>query len=88
MYLMYVDESGDSGIANSPTNYFSLSGLVIHERDWRTFVNQIVAFRQTMKAVHGLPVRTEIHAAEYIRRPPVPGMPKHVRLAILRNLLD
>jgi len=30
----------------------------------------------------------EIHAAEFIRHPPVPGMPKHIRLAILRNLLD
>ena len=31
MYLMYVDESGDSGLVNSPTRYFVLTGMVVHE---------------------------------------------------------
>ena len=34
MFLMYVDESGDSGLINSPSTHFVLSGLVIHESDW------------------------------------------------------
>lgn len=88
MYLMYVDESGDTGLVNSPTAHFAQSGLVIHESRWRDFVNQMVAFRRTMKTVHGLPVRTEIHASHFIKRPPVPGMQRYVRLAILRNLID
>jgi len=88
MYLMYVDESGDSGLVGSPTTHFALSGLVVHESRWRDFVHQIAAFRKTMKTVHGLPIRTEIHAAHYIKSPPIPGMDRHVRLAILRNFLD
>jgi hypothetical protein len=88
MYLMYVDESGDTGVANSPTSYFGLSGLVIHESQWRNFVSQLVGFRKTLKAVYGLPIRTEIHASEFIQSPPIPGMARHIRLAILRNFLD
>jgi hypothetical protein len=88
MYLMYVDESGDAGLVGSPTTHFALSGLVIHESDWRTFIGQMKAFRATIKGAYGLPMRAEIHASEYIRRPPVPGMARFKRLAILRHLLD
>ena len=35
MYLMYVDESGDIGLVNSPTRYFVLVGLVLHELRWQ-----------------------------------------------------
>ena len=28
---MYVDESGDVGLVGSPTRYFVLVGLVVHE---------------------------------------------------------
>jgi len=41
-----------------------------------------------MRSVHGLPRRTEIHASEFIRKAPIPGMPRYVRLAILRNFID
>lgn len=85
---MYVDESGDTGLARSPTTHFALSGLAIHESQWRSFVTQIAAFRRTMKAAYGLPVRTEIHASEYLRRPPFPGMARFSRLAVLRNFID
>ena len=85
---MYVDESGDCGLSGSPTRYFSLVGITVHESRWRDFHNQLVVFRRTMKAVHKLPTRLEIHASEYIRRPPVSGMQKHVRLSILRQYLD
>jgi hypothetical protein len=43
---MYVDESGDSGLDNSPTRYFVLTGLVIHELRWRAYLEQMVNFRQ------------------------------------------
>jgi hypothetical protein len=88
MYLMYVDESGDTGLVNSPTTHFALSGIVIHESHWREFTIQMVAFRKALKVAYGLPIRTEIHASEFIKSPPVAGMARHIRLAILRNLLD
>ena len=87
MYLMYVDESGDTGLAGSPSPYFCLSGIVVHERRWRDFLNRLIAFRRTLKSVYGLPVRSELHASEYIRFA-VHGLQKHERLAILRNTID
>jgi hypothetical protein len=88
MYIMYVDESGDTGMVRSPTRYFALSSLIVHERRWRELIDRLIAFRKTLRAAYALPLRTEIHAAEFIRHPPVPGMPRHIRLAILRNFID
>jgi hypothetical protein len=88
MYIMYVDESGDTGMIRSPTRHFALSSLVVHERRWRELIDRLIAFRKTLRAAYGLPLRIEIHASEFIRHPPIPGMARHIRLAILRNLLD
>lgn len=88
MYVMYVDESGDTGLSGSPTAHFALSGITVHESRWRDYLNHLVAFRRTLKRVYSLPMRAEIHASEYIRRPPIPSLQKHQRLAILRNNLD
>ena len=85
---MYVDESGDVGLTGSPSSYFALTGITVHESRWRDFLERLVQFRRTMRAVYGLPLRTEIHAAEFIRRAPLPNIRKHQRLAILRNFLD
>ena len=87
---MYVDETGDTGLVNSPTRYFALSGLVVHESRWRDFIKVLIALRRTLKSVYGLPVRSEIHAAEFINASAAQcfGLPRHVRLAILRNTLD
>lgn len=88
MYLMYVDESGDSGMVNSPTQYFCLSGLVVHEMRWRDLMEQIVEFRRRMKAKYGLGVRDEIHAAEFIRGTAGKSMRRHDRLNLLKNFAD
>lgn len=87
MYIMYVDESGDTGLTHSPTDFFVLSGIVVHERRWRDFLNTLIAFRKTLRNVHNLPIRTEIHASHYINRRPI-ELARHVRLAVLRNSLD
>ena len=73
--------------SGSPTRYFALSGIVVHESRWRGFINHLIAFRKTLKAVHGFPVRAEIYASELINHRPF-DLPKHIRLAILRNTLD
>lgn len=84
---MYVDESGDTGLVGSPTRYFALSGIVVHESNWRDFLNTLIAFKKTQRLVNGLPIRAEIHASEFIHSR-VYGLDRHVRLAILRNTLD
>ncbi|WP_439395682.1 DUF3800 domain-containing protein [Bradyrhizobium sp. PMVTL-01] len=84
---MYVDESGDSGLVNSPTEYFVLSGLVVHESRWRDFLAALIALRRKLRANYGLPVRTEIHAAHFINKKPI-DLPRNTRLATLRVTID
>jgi hypothetical protein len=84
---MYVDESGDTGLIGSRSRFFSLSGIIVHESRWRDFINILISFRKTMRVVHGLPIRGEIHASEFVNKRPF-NIDRHVRLAILRNCLD
>jgi hypothetical protein len=63
MYMMYVDESGDCGLVNSPTRFFVLTGLVLHELRWRDYPEQLIAFRRRIRHQFGLRLREELHAA-------------------------
>jgi len=89
MYLMYVDESGDPGTANSPTRYFTLSGLVVNEVHWQSAMERIADFRQRMRSAFGLQLREEIHSAKFVTSPgPLVRISRHDRLAILRHFAD
>ncbi len=89
VYLMYVDESGDCGLVGSPTRYFVLSGLVIHESHWQVVLERLVAFRRRMRGLYGFRLREELHASMLINRPGgLSRIKKHDRLAILRGLVD
>jgi len=87
LYLMYVDESGDPGNNTAQSRYFCLSGIVVHESEWRNLIDASMKFRRTMKDVYGLPVRAEVHAVKLLRHSDF-NIEKHLRLAILRNYLD
>lgn len=69
MYLMYVDESGDSGLVNSPVQYFILSGLILHELRWKQFLDSMITFRRFLRENKGLKLREEIHASDFINNP-------------------
>ena len=90
MYLMYVDESGDSGLNNSPTDYFVLTGLVIHELRWRTYLEELILFRARMKEKFGLKLREEFHASHFISSPGdiAQRIPRNDRLAMIRHFAD
>jgi hypothetical protein len=89
MFLMYVDESGDTGLVNSPTRYFVLSGVVIHELIWREYLEVLIAFRRRMRLTFGLKLREEIHAAHFINRPgALVRIPRNNRLSIIRHFAD
>jgi hypothetical protein len=89
MYLMYADESGDSGLVASPTRYFILTGLVIHELRWHEALTRLVSFRQRMRSAFGLLMREEIHAGRMLTRPgPLVPIKRNDRLSIIRHLLD
>jgi hypothetical protein len=51
---MYVDESGDIGATSvSPTRYFILSAIVIHELRWRDILQELVQIQ--MYKIYKLP---------------------------------
>ena len=90
MYLMYVDESGDIGPINvSPTRYFILSAIVVHEMRWRNILQDLVQFRQTLKVTKGLKINEEIHCTNFISRPgPLVRIPRNDRLDIIKKCID
>lgn len=95
MFLMYVDESGDTGLpsAGSPTRYYCLSGLVVHELYWQTAHRQLVTFRQRLSQQYRVHLEDELHSAELIRlgtdlAPSLRVLRKHERLSILRQHAD
>lgn len=95
MYLMYVDESGDCGLPadGSPTRYFCLTGLVVHELRWLETHSQLLRFRRWLKRKYHVYLEDELHAAEMISKPSklahsLQRMRKYERLAIVRNLAD
>jgi len=66
MHLVYVDESGDPGVINSPTASYILSGIKIPARSWHDAQSRLLSFRQRMREHVGLKLSAEIHAAEFL----------------------
>ncbi len=68
MYLMYVDECGDSGLGDGASRYFILSGMVIHEAYWTQTLNEVSKMRRSIEEKYGLPLMEELHAGEMLGR--------------------
>jgi hypothetical protein len=86
---MYVDGSGDPGLINSPSRYYVLSGVILHELRWQTYLAQLIDYRQRMKISFGLILREEIHAAAMINRPKeLLRIKRNDRLTIIRAFAD
>ncbi len=86
---MYVDEVGDSGMVNSPTRYFVLTGLVVHELRWQGYLDQIIDFRRRMNAQFGFRLREELHAATLISSPgSLVRIRRNDRLTIIRGFAN
>ena len=89
MYLMYVDESGDTGFTNSPSNYFILSGLAVHELRWKDCLTRLYEFRKRIASNFNLRIHEEIRAARMMSRPgDLVKIKKHDRLTILRHFIN
>lgn len=63
MYIAYFDESGDSGFVNSPTRTFTLSAILIHDRNWLAALDQTISFRRFLYEQFHLRARDEIKAS-------------------------
>jgi hypothetical protein len=89
MYLFYIDESGDTGKINSPSRYFVLSAICIHESAWHQFLDEIVTFRRHLKKKYGLLMSEEIHAGVFINGSPnlKAGISLNDKLLILKECL-
>jgi len=86
---MFVDESGDSGLQNSPTRCFVLTGLVIHELRWQLYLDEIIRFRHHLRQKYGLRLREEFHASAFLNHPgDLIRIKRHDRLAMIRHLAD
>lgn len=68
MYIMYVDESGDPGVTGSPSQFYYLSAIVIHESFWLKFLNDSINLRRHLKNTKGLLMKEEIHASVFISK--------------------
>ncbi len=66
MFLLYADESGDPGKVNSPTNFYILSALVIHDSKWHQMIDELLEFRKNLREKKGFKIRDEIHAVELV----------------------
>ena len=89
MYIVYVDESGDIGLQNSPSNYFCLSAIIIHESKWDQTLNSIIDFRRFLREKYGFKLREEIHCSHFIHKPAeFQRIAKSMRLRLLRDVID
>lgn len=90
MYLMFVDESGDTGISDPPSGIFILSSIVIHESSWLRFLDDLIELRRSFKSQFGLKMSEEIHASEMVNgRPGFRAViRRNDRLDILKQCLD
>lgn len=79
MYLVYIDESGSHSDGSyvlgqnnwAPRNareseYFVLTGLVVHQNDWKTLFKKLKGIRENVKNTHGIPLNEYIHATELV----------------------
>jgi len=64
MYFMYVDESGDGGHNIATTKFFTLSGIIIRDSDWRVFFDRVKGLRKKLKDKYQIPIRAELHSCE------------------------
>jgi hypothetical protein len=94
---MYVDESGDTGLCppggKSPTRYFCLTGLVVHELRWTETLNELKRFRHWLKWKYKVYLDDELHAADMLMKPKslpksLQRLRKYERLAIIRHHAD
>lgn len=90
MYLMYVDESGVPGTNNSPTKYFILSAIIIHESYWFNLLDDLIQFKRLLKAKYGLLMKEEIHASVFLsgRAKLKNNIKRNDRLDLLKKCVD
>ena len=90
MYLAYIDESGDMGLINSPTTYFVLSCVLIHESRWLDTLDSLVSLRRQVSSIYSIPTQVEIKATDLIHGKGLLrsfGLTKNKRLDLYKSFI-
>lgn len=91
LYFAYFDESGDSGLhPSSPTRSFTLCGLLIHDQNWLSALDQTVAFRRYLRDQFRIPSRMELKASWLIHNKGgirASGLTFPARMAVYRAVM-
>ncbi len=66
MYIAYIDESGDVGLTNSPTHYYCLTALIVHEDCWHNNFNSIKTMRAILRKRYSIKLDEELHATDLV----------------------
>jgi hypothetical protein len=64
VWLTYFDESGDSGVTNSPTRFFVLSCVAVHDTRWTDTLDKLITMRRQIRKQHEISTRKEIKALD------------------------
>jgi len=67
MYIAYVDESGDPGRNLAITQYFTLSGIILADSNWKIFLEKVKIFRRELKMDFGLTLKADLRATDLWR---------------------
>lgn len=90
MYIVYVDESGDSGTVAGSSTHYVLSALVVPVLKWHELLDGMIDLRRALRTRYGLRLRDEIHSQELVngRASLYPVVQPNERLSILRHCVD
>lgn len=64
MYIAYVDESGDPGRNTAITKYFTLSGIIVDDSNWKSFLDRVKTFRRGLKRDFRLTLKADLRASD------------------------
>jgi len=60
MYIVYMDETGDSGYPGS-SEYFLYTSIIVHQDNWNTFMEINYNMKKNIKDKYKIPIKQEIH---------------------------
>ena len=65
VFIVYLDESGDKGWNNSPTDFFVLTCILVHETFWLQNLDSLVGLRRRLKERWGINTRVELKSEDF-----------------------
>ena len=67
MFLAYFDESGDTGLVDTPTSCFVLAGVLLSDHDWLVAIDETTKFRRFLKSQFDIKLSDELKASHLLK---------------------